>query len=278
MITTYKGNLQFPGASRDLAHYETDTSGLLPLYINMNIGGFTFIYTITLVLPLLAYWMKINMINRVIGVATFVIAILCIVSSQYTIALLMSFISVVIAFLPKRLNRRHIISIIVVFLIVLVSGPLIGDFFLYLSNTVEGQTMSSRIAEFSQLFSGGGVDISSDTALRVALISKSWNTFFDNLLLGSRDGLGEHSYLVDNLARFGIFGLIAIIVSFKQLYKKYIAHYKNTEIYYYVIACYMINLVQCYVNTYNGFVCFTLILPLFIVAFQDKINIQSFKG
>jgi hypothetical protein len=275
MVTTYKGNLLFPGASRELAHYSTDETGMIPIYIKMNIGGFGFIYTLTLVLPLLAYWMKINAITGVVGVAIFVVEFLCIISSQYTIALLMSLVSVILAFFPKQIKRAHIFISASIFLLILITGPLIGNFFRYLSDVVEGTTLSSRLIEVYQLFSGGGIDSSSDTANRMNLINMSWNTFFDNLLFGSSDGLGEHSYLVDTLAQFGLFGLVAIILSFRYLFKKYVARLKKTELYYYAFACFIINLAQCYVNTFNGFVLFTLILPLFIVTFQERIRFQS---
>ena len=272
MVTTYLGNLEFPGASRALAHSETDTSGLLPLYFEMNIGGFAFVYTITLCLPLLAYWMKTCKISMMLGAAGFVVAILSIISSQYSIALMMSIISVSMCFFPRQIRVSHILSFVALFLVFLLTGPLIGDFFLYLSKNIEGLTMSARMEEVYQIFRGGGMNSTSDTATRVGLIAMSWNTFYANSFFGSSVGAGGHSYLVDTLAHFGIVGLVAIVVSFRYMYKKYVITLKHTDLYYYVLACYLINIVQCYVNTYNGFVLFTLILPMFVVAFQDKIK------
>ena len=272
MVTTYKGNMDFPGASRDLAHYEADTTGLLPLYVSMNVGGFGFIYTITLVLPLLAYWLKTNKIALVFSLIGFVVAVLCIISSQYTTALLMSLISVVMCFFPRRIRPTHIFTFVGLFLVLLMLGTLIRDFFFYLSSSIEGDTMSSRLEEVYKIFSGRGVDTSSDTSTRIGHYNQSWNTFFNNILTGSRVGAGDHSYLVDTLAHFGIIGLAAIVISFRYMYKRYVANLRKTELYYYALACYMINLVQCYVNTYNGFVVFTLILPLFVVAFQNTIK------
>ncbi len=272
MVTTYLGNQQFPGASRSLAHYQEDSTGLLPLYTSMNIGGFGFIYTITLVLPLLAYWIKTSKIALVVSIAIFVVAILCIISSQYTIALLMSFISVVLCFFPKRIRQAHLITFAALLIMLIISGPLIEEFFLYLSNNVEGNMMSARLEEVYMILSGSGVETTSDTATRIGHISQSWNTFFNNVLFGSRIGAGGHSYLVDTLAHFGIIGLAAVVVSFRYMYKKYVAIFRKTEFYYYVLVCYILNLVQCYINTYNGFVVFTLIIPLFVVASQDSIK------
>ena len=272
MVTTYIGNLEFPGASRALAHYDADTSGLLSLYTSMNIGGFAFVYTITLILPLLSYWMKTGKMALMLGSAGFVVAIMCIIGSQYSIALMMSIISVSMCFFPRQIRVSHIFSFASLFLVLLLTGPLIGDFFLYLSNNIEGQTMSSRMEEVYQIFSGGGMDSTSDTSTRVGLIAMSWNTFFDHFLIGSSVGAGGHSYLVDTLAHFGIIGMVAIVVSFRYMFKQYVTPLKRTDLYYYALACYLINIVQCYVNTYNGFVLFTLILPLFVVAFQDKLK------
>ena len=277
MVTTYMGNLEFPGASRSLAHYREDTSGLLSLYNSMNIGGFGFIYTVTLVLPLLSYWLKTNRIALVLSILGFVVAILCIISSQYTIALLMSFISVAMCFFPRRIRRTHIITFALLLLLLLISSPLIGKVFLYLSNNVDGKIMSARMEEVYLFFSRGEIGLSSDTATRIGHIRMSWNTFFSNPLIGSNVGAGNHSYLVDTLAHFGIVGLAAVVISFRCIYRKYVVNLKKTELYYYALACYLINIIQCYVNTYNGFVVFTLILPLYIVAFQDKIEKKSYQ-
>ncbi len=270
MVTTYNGNLLYPGASRDLAHFEEDKTGLLPLYINMNIGGFGFIYTITLVFPLLAYWMKTNALTFIMGIATFILAVLCIMASQYTIALLMLLISIVLCFFPRKIKRYYIYIFIAILLFLIILGPWLANFFLYLSDAVEGKMLSARLYEIYQILSGSGVEMDSDTVGRVELIRKSWNTFADNFIIGSSEGLGDHSYIVDNLARFGVMGLVAMIISFRCLYKQYISKLKNSELYYYALASYLINLVQCYFNTYNGLVVFTLILPLYQVAFRTN--------
>ena len=88
----------------------------------------------------------------------------------------------------------------------------------------------------------------------------------NNFFWGTDAPSGGHSYLLDTLSSFGIIGLIALIISFRYLYKRFVKPFKPYDIYTYAVIAFSINIVQCFINTYNGLIAFTLILPVFAIA------------
>ena len=94
-----------------------------------------------------------------------------------------------------------------------------------LANVIENQMISSRIKEVANFLSQG--DVSGDLALRVECYEHSIKTFLENPLgvgayysykIGD-NGIGYHSSVLDNLARYGIFAIVFFVAFFVLYYK-----------------------------------------------------------
>ena len=99
-ITTIIGLNIYPHAARDLAG-----ANVLDVYYRKNIGGYGFIYTLVLFIPILLYAYK-NMTFSFLKICFSIIIFLfyiCIFKSQYTIAAILSLCMLI--FLRKKTSK-----------------------------------------------------------------------------------------------------------------------------------------------------------------------------
>ncbi|MBO7525800.1 MAG: hypothetical protein J6T42_03265 [Clostridia bacterium] len=93
MITTYIGIGTYPNSARYLATVANANDSLFIKYNMANIGGFEFIYTISLLYPIAIYAYIRRKINAIIMFIISVSILTLIIESSYTTAFLMWMIS-----------------------------------------------------------------------------------------------------------------------------------------------------------------------------------------
>lgn len=273
-ITTIYGCTLYPLASRSQANgnFVVDNADIVLLYKSMNIGDFQFIYTLVLLTPIVMCLSKYLFKRKIIGYLILILFLYTIYITQYTTALVLAGFAAIYLLLPiSHDNRKASKWFIFIFVLSLFVLPLISSFIGYVSSALEGDVLKERLSELSQSLSGQQLDESSDFGTRIILWRLSLNTFFDNFITGvyfitdysqAHTYIGGHSFILDTMARFGITGLLLLIWMFVTQYKLFIKPYRARREYIFYLMVYVLNLVQCLINTVSIEIVFVFIIPL----------------
>lgn len=286
-LTTSYGCSIFPNASRAMANgtFAEMESDIVTMYRSMNIGSFQFVYTLVLMIPVILCCNLSVFKNRYWGYGIIGLFLYTIYQTQYTTALLLAVVSTAYLVLPVSHNpktaRKWLIGIVAVFF---VSLPIIGDLLSFFAGIIGSEQMSQRFSELSLSISGQQLDEDSDFGTRLYLWNKSLTTFFSHILTGvyfttdiasASKYVGGHSFILDSMARFGIVGLMLIIWMFKKLYKLFVKPFSNRNDYIFVLTAFVLNIVQCLVNTVSIEVVFVFLMPLVFVI-SNRVSSLSY--
>ena len=276
-ITTYIGYDLFPNASRELASLENDSLSH-QTYMKLNIGGFSFIYTLVLLNILVICSIKNHkLFKKGIIVAMFsifflIVSGLVIYKSQYTTAILIYSISLLLLLYNRKPNVKHIIVLICIgVIIVLICRHPIAERIALLSEKVESYDVSTRLYDLSQYLAGEHTSQNSDLDARKDIYVLSLNTFLDNPFgVWSNSGNGGHSFVFDNIARFGVLGIILIIIMIYKLYNIYIYPLKDNSIYGYAFTILLIFISFATLNPHIFTNVLMFVLPLYCLNSANK--------
>ncbi|MFW6008657.1 MAG: hypothetical protein ACOCP8_05255 [archaeon] len=225
-ITTIIGLHDVPNAARFLTNSNTDPVQNIIL-MRRNIGKFDFVYGILLLFPLLINYFKEHKI-----VVTFLLFIIfwIVIKASFTIAILLLFLSLILGIFLK-LNRIIVIFITVFFVmfIIIIPNSYFAYPFLLLANIINNPKISSRLLMIVNFLEGDYITHNGTFSIaRLYFYSLSLKTFFEHPLTGvgpfyyiRNVGVGYHSQILDDLARYGVIGGF-FISSFLVTYFKYI--------------------------------------------------------
>lgn len=223
-LTTIIGHERYPMASRELASgsaiYDTEK------YLRMNIGGYDFVYGLVLLIPIF-WWLQRQektRFRKILYTVILVLDVLCIYSSQYTIALIcMAITFLMIWMLKNRKNATIATGIIIVFL--LCNGlELLSKAFYWISEHIGLDYVSDRLLQVSQLLGGHSINTSTSDK-RIMHYKEQLATFSQAPLFGKnlfsfhRSAVSGHSLLLDLLGAGGVFATTILMLLFRGLYK-----------------------------------------------------------
>lgn len=263
-ITTFMGNNKYEGASRLLATLD-NSDPTRQLYSSENIGGFVLIYELVLIVPLIIYMIKKRRMNRVLGWGVIILFGITIISSEYTTALLMYVFSLTLFLIPKITKRKIIVLVIILVIFFIINSLYFADLFEYLSENVQSETLSVRFSELAEILREDSSAGENNAVNRIQLYKKSINTFFESGMIGlwKNKGIGGHSFVFDTMGKFGIIGIIAMIVMYRMIYKMFIGPYRREEFYPYLFFIYMIAIFMAFINPQTYLFIFICLIPLF---------------
>jgi O-antigen ligase len=275
-ITTYFGCRAYPSASRDLAAMLSSRDpALYALYMSRNIGSFSFIYALVLLIPIIVFAIKDKLIKRWIGLIVLVVMSMAIIYSDYTTALLFMVISIAILFVfPKKLETKHfvILSIVILF-VFLVGSSLIVAFLGKLGEVVGSEVVSDRLEELSSYTENSSDYLEGDIEARSDFYMKSINSFLESPIWGSSTArLGGHSFVFDNLGQFGLIGLVAMLLMFRAIYKHFFVPFRPQKWYGHVLFSFFVAIALAFLNPKDYINVLTFYLPLFCVAYSEDLE------
>lgn len=286
-ITTYWGNLEYPNASRILAMGDAKDNPLFYAFHDANIGGFSFIYQIVLfeilIIQLIKYRNRLCFPQGSLYVfIVLLIAMACTVFvAEYTTALLMFLGAIGLYFVPKTTKIVHLLIFgCIVFVFYETLKLPMADFFSYLGNNIDSEIMSDRFLDMSASMKGQAVEDESDLELRKEAFSKSLNSF-SNFIFGnwgtSREHIGWHSYIFDNMAYGGIFSIPFFVIVLSTIYKTYIQPFKGITDVIYVEFSLLFAIIMAIVNPmfYVSFLCFVVPIFLVLLTYNTKNKHES---
>lgn len=270
-LTTCLGCTVFPNASRLLATGMSEDPAMYAVFMSYNIGGFTFVYTLLLLTPLLIYVIRENRVNKFICVLLLILVLATIISTEYTIALLFFIFSLSLFFLPRRMSVLNLLVILfIVLLLYILLKPLIAEFLYQLANVVGSEVIALRLNDVAMSLSGASVNDTMELNVRLSRVEYSWQLFKENILIGTGTNGGGHSFIADNLARYGLIGLLSEIWLFRRIYTTYIAKRKSGDAYVYFTFVLIIQLGLAIFNPILFYEPFILAMPLFYVSYVKR--------
>ena len=266
-----------PDAARFLATtYETDDPRFRLLGW-MNVGGYTEVYTMLLLYPLVIYAFKRKKIHAVTAIAIALILLFFILRSQYTIALLLFMVTSVLFFTKKNLTSKNVwlmLGISVVLIFVLWSFVSAG--LELLAKNIESKEISNRLMMLS-----GGVDgLAHGEDRRWSIYWMSLNTIFRYPLIGGfwfGAKIGGHSFLLDFFANWGILGAFAMFVVYRKIYNMFYKPYRHDEGFGYILWIFLQTLFLSLVNTGVWIAVIGFFVPILLCFIENKRDIKSIR-
>ena len=264
-ITTYQGHLLITNISRFLTARSDDLQFRL-MCAMLNIGGFDFVYNLVLLLPFVIFNVKYihsSILGKVIAALLACLMFMTIYISSFSMAIIFSSLSLFIFILPSKLNVKKSVGIIFVTAIVIISLiDIFPKIFAELSEFVESEDVSMRMEELSDITSGR--ETSGDGQDRMNNYSISYENFINNFLTGSGNKSGGHSFVLDTMALYGIWGLILIVIQFAALFRITIFPHLKSEYSTIFIFVYILHFFVCLSNPHFFYNVFILFMPLYI--------------
>lgn len=271
-ITTYYGNIKFPNASRLLASVKFAAKNY-DTYQRLNIGGFDVIYSLTLSIPLAAisFKRKKRFINILSLMAAFLF-LLAIIQSEYSISLVFALASCLLFIVPLKSNLQTLLFLIGIPLLLI---SLLGesfDVFSSISSLSGSEAVDNRMSDISDWLQGTQLDKDSDVSGRFEKYMLSLKGFLSSPIFGgmlsNSSMVGGHSFILDNLSKYGAIGLISMWLMFGTLFNKFFRIYSNCDFYYFSVLVFIEYVFLTLLNPqpFIPFVSFALPLYLYVLS------------
>ncbi|WP_419958032.1 hypothetical protein [Psychrobacillus psychrotolerans] len=195
------------------------------------LGDFNLVYTGVLIVALI-WLLTINKIYNFRVTILFLVSILLVVKASYMTAIVSIFILALLSTLIKFRKRYFAVFLTtLIFLLLVFSMDSIAKIIFDLANSgLINSALQVRLLDISNVLYGNSVANSGTLLDRFELSSVSWATFLDNPFFGVYYGdyglhtIGGHTQWVDNLARFGVVGIMLLflqmIIWFVKIYLK----------------------------------------------------------
>lgn len=220
----------------------TGSSGELSIYYfnNTNLGDFSFVQTIAILTGVLVgiFISSKKTYIRIFIIVPIILFIYMIILSASVITIISLLIMLLFYFYYKIELRNKfnkillIIFFIIVLLMIITFKDIIASLFFKLSLQIENQLISERVFDISTLLKGNLFATSSLFArmdlYKLSLITFLENPFFGKGMIYSLDhfqsGIGMHSQVFDDMARYGIVG----IIMYRQILISYLKNLKTS--------------------------------------------------
>lgn len=186
-----------------------------------NISSIYLFQALAVIAPIFVYMLKKRkkIIWAAIGLTFIIVAVL---KASFTICLLLLIVGIVLSlFYAKGSKVRLLLALSIIVILFLPWSTIFG----FLANIIDNTYISSRLLEVSLFFSTG--HITGDVASRSTAYLLSIQTFLQHPFgigahysyIAGENGIGYHSQVFDDLARYGVFALAFYIAFLSQYYK-----------------------------------------------------------
>lgn len=277
-VTTCKGLIRFPDASRMQAMGEASEASEYILYRSLNIGGFGFIYTLAVSFPLIVFsWMsrkelsngKNGLFMNVIIISILLLVFWTILQSQYTIALIITILSFSLLFIRTKASiRKLVIMLIIGTTLFSFLKPVIGEGFIFVSKQVPSELVQSRVNDIGLSLLDKRTE-GDDFDVRNIVWRKSWTIFTEHPFGTWGGATGGHSLWLDSLALYGILGLIAIVILIHSAYNRLIIPLKEWKLYNCAVFVFAWFILTALFNPHIYTNVILFIMPVFLYLFFD---------
>ena len=233
-LTSLIGVIMNPNAARLLAYASNEIEEDLIVRM-LNIGGIAFFQGLVVCVPLLITFAKRNRF-KIFSLVFICMIFVSLISASFAISLLMFVIAVFFGLLSNAKSYKTVtkfcMGLLVVLLLVFVPW---SNVFSFLAEVVPNERISVRFESIAVSLKEGLVGGSLNARWQTYLISI--NTFLEHPLgigphytyVTMENGIGYHSQILDDLARYGILAIVFYIAFFVGYYKLLCQQWKKID-------------------------------------------------
>jgi hypothetical protein len=222
----------FPGLARRLA---SGSDEIFREYANSFTVSYAVAYVIVGIIPLIFAFGKLK--NKTAGRLHKDCMILCMVGiislygliqCQYTIAVFLTLVFIIIDWFVVSNSKKNIMGIVVLVLFSLIVFCFAQNILTFMINHATGTTLKKRMTEMLMIFQNGGSLNHGDFNNRMKYMKYSWSAFKSSPLVGIgfkeeyfMKVIGGHSTFVDTFGKYGLAGGLPYLLIHISAYRLY---------------------------------------------------------
>ena len=284
-VTSLVGVIVNPRAARILTYSANDISEDLAISL-LNIGGIAFFQGLVICVPILLSCFFQKRI-RIIAISALALIFISLLSASFTISLIIFFVALALGYFANNSMHSRVILVILCCLIIILIPW--SDLLMYISENINNSTISDRLRSLASSLSSGS--LTGGFSSRFKLYYSSLNTFLEHPLgvgpeytyVNYQNGIGYHSQLLDDLARYGIFALafyVAFFFGYYKLLKRQWSKINMKQIAFPVVAVYLLFLIfnPGFTSPHEGVLMLLLIPALPDIFYKNEIGTQSINN
>ena len=208
-IYTGIGNYIIPEASRELADRSEHKSELITEILNLNIGGYGFIfYIVFLIMPLFLVF-RFKVYNRLIILLCLFILLFCILMASYFTGIVISFAMLLLVMLKEKSNGKLVVKVgLLVSFVYLINNPIL-HLLLDFGEAIDSAAIIRHATEFIE--DKGDENVRFElfgNAIRNWLESPIWGMLFT----GTKTFHSDHSAFLGFFEMYGLLGIFNILL------------------------------------------------------------------
>ena len=267
-ITTTVGCMANPDAARVLATTATSQDMTAILYEMQNIGGYGFVYSTVLLYPFVILAFKMKKLHLIFVIILTAILAFMAIQAEYTFAILLMMLSSLLFFVRRDIPVKKFFIMLAGFvLVVLLFRATIAAILTYIGNALDNQAMVEKInAAFLGTDSVEGFDDDRGALYLLSIQVFLKNPLFGTMFMSHKPHNGGHSFILDNLAMYGLFGAALMIFMYRGLYKTFIKPFRDKPGYAFVVWSFIQPMILSTINTGMWVENFCLYTPIFLCA------------
>ena len=192
---------------------------------------------------------------------------MAIIESQYTTAILFAIASLSLFFMPLNIKPDHFVILGIIILVVVFSTKYLIAFLSIISSVSGSDEVMARMSDLTDLSKGESLSSDSDVIGRSERYMMSIKLFFSSPLWGQMFSavpgkVGGHSFILDNVAVYGLLGIYLLVLMFKTMYKLYMKYLKRLDIYPFAMIVFVEYIMLTLLNPQPFIPFISLALPL----------------
>lgn len=227
-ITSALGVIADNNAARTITHAAAEEE-LRSEYKLKNISSIYLFQSLILFVPILIYVPQ-KARNKVGGWILIALIFVILVNASFAISLIVGFFALLLSIALRETRSKRVVWMIIMSIIlflILLNGATVLT---YLANRIDNEKISVRLYDLRDLICFG--ESSGDVGFRMELYQSSIKTFFKHPFgcgvhysyRTFENGIGYHSQILDDLARYGIVAVMFYIM----LLRGYYIHLKDS--------------------------------------------------
>lgn len=236
-VTSIFAEMSLPGIIRmNPGQLIENDAYMYAMKTSLNVGNFDTVYGASALIPILVMVIKWrsdlikNRFLRMLPILLLMLILYFIYMSQFTTALVCSLLMISTLLLPSKMSmplfRR---SLFAIFVVAVLARSFIPVILHMVADNIESPIMSERFEGIAITLEGGTDTGSEDIDERTNVYTRALTTIFEDPIVGEWGGEGHsgHSFILDTIAKYGLLGILLILVFYKNLLKLFYYPYKE---------------------------------------------------
>ena len=221
-ITTIIGCIRYPNSARQLASTSSSQDSTALFYGLNNIGGYGFVYMFVLIYPCVILAFKMKMLNIFIAIGYVILAFALCIYAEYTYAFLLVFVTSLLFFVKRDMSVTTFILVLIgLIAFAFIFKTVIGNIMVRIGTAIGNETMTQKMAVvFLGQEAVGNFDDNRDALYMFSIKKFLENPFFGTFVTGYKI-TGGHSFILDNLALYGLVGGGLMFLMYRAVYNTF---------------------------------------------------------